>query len=67
MFDHEPNLLQVLHLPSWFPGMSFKRDMAIARSLTKQYLERPFAYALQQTVMVISITYLARTLNNDAC
>ncbi|KAF8121605.1 cytochrome P450 [Boletus edulis] len=35
-------------LPSWFPGMSFKREMAVARAYSKQYLEQPFEYALQQ-------------------
>ena len=58
MFDHETNLFQVLHLPSWFPGMSFKREMAVAREFSKQYLDQPFEYALQKGVMVISITYL---------
>ena len=45
----------VLRLPSWFPGMSFKREMAIAREYSKQYLERPFEYALQKTVMALAI------------
>ncbi|KAG6371203.1 cytochrome P450 [Boletus reticuloceps] len=35
-------------LPSWFPGMSFKREMEVACAYSKQYLERPFEYALQQ-------------------
>jgi len=38
----------LLHLPSWFPGMSFKREMAVAREYSKQYLDRPFQYALQK-------------------
>ncbi|KAF8549586.1 cytochrome P450 [Imleria badia] len=38
----------LLHLPSWFPGMSFKKEMAIAREYSKQYLQRPFEYALQK-------------------
>ncbi|KAN0084465.1 Cytochrome P450, partial [Tylopilus felleus] len=38
----------VLHLPSWFPGMSFKKEMTIAREYSKQYLEQPFEYALQK-------------------
>ena len=69
MSDHETNLFQVLHLPSWFPDMSFKREMAEAREFSKQYLDRPFEYALQKAVMVISIsiTYLVRTLNNYMC
>ena len=67
MFDHETNLFQVLYLPSWFPGMSFKREMAIARELSKQYLDRPFAYALQKAVIVISITYLVRRMGNYIC
>ena len=44
--------------------MSFKGQMAIARELSKQYLDRPFEYALQKTVTVISIAYLVRTLND---
>ena len=67
MFDHEPNLFQVLHLPSWFPGMSLKREMAIARELSKQYLDRPFAYALQKAVMIISIARLVWRLNSYTC
>ncbi|KAI9459772.1 cytochrome P450 [Boletus coccyginus] len=38
----------LLRLPSWLPGMSFKREMATANTLSKQYLERPFEYALQK-------------------
>ncbi|KAF8123434.1 cytochrome P450 [Boletus edulis] len=38
----------LLYLPSWFPGMSIKRDMAVARAYVKDYLERPFKYALQK-------------------
>ncbi|KAI9567597.1 cytochrome P450 [Boletus coccyginus] len=38
----------LLYLPSWFPGMSFKREMAVARELSKQYLDQPFGYALQE-------------------
>jgi type III secretory pathway component EscU len=45
-------MFQVLHLPSWFPGMSFKKEMAVARELSKQYVNRPFEYALQTAVMV---------------
>ncbi|KAF8436532.1 cytochrome P450 [Boletus edulis BED1] len=39
---------KLLYLPSWFPGMSFKRDMVMARAYSKQYLERPFEHALQK-------------------
>ncbi|KAN0084467.1 Cytochrome P450 [Tylopilus felleus] len=38
----------LLYLPAWFPGMSFKREMAIARELSKEGLQRPFEYALQK-------------------
>ena len=64
MFDHEINMFQVLYLPSWIPGMSLKKEMAVARDFSKQYLDRPFDYALQKAVMNISITYLVRTLNH---
>ncbi|KAN0084392.1 Cytochrome P450 [Tylopilus felleus] len=37
-----------LKLPSWFPGMSFKRDMEIAKAYSKQYVEQPFQYSLLQ-------------------
>jgi type III secretory pathway component EscU len=67
MFDHELYMFQVLHLPSWFPGMSFKKEMAVARELSKQYVNRPFEYALQNAVMVTSTTYLVRMLNNYMC
>jgi len=40
----------VLKLPSWFPGMSFKRDMATAKAFSKQYVERPFQYSLERLV-----------------
>lgn len=52
--EHETNMFQVLYLPQWFPGMSFKKQMLIAREYSKQYLERPFAYSLQKVVIVIS-------------
>lgn len=57
---HMIRMFQVLRLPSWFPGMSFKRRMAIAHEYSKEYLERPFEYALQKAVMVISILTPAR-------
>ncbi|KAF8440327.1 cytochrome P450 [Boletus edulis BED1] len=38
----------LLYLPSWLPGMSFKKEMAAARAYTKQYLDRPFEYSLEQ-------------------
>jgi hypothetical protein len=44
------NLSLVLSLPSWLPGMSFKRKMAIAKGLSKQYIERPFSHSLQKPV-----------------
>ena len=56
MFDYEMNISEVLYLPSWFPGMSFKRKMAVTRSYSKQYLERPFEYAVQKSVTINSIT-----------
>lgn len=43
---------EVLYLPACFPGMSFKREMAIARELSKEGLQRPFEYALQKQVLV---------------
>lgn len=60
------NLLQVLHLPSWFPGMSFKGQMTNARVFSKQYLERPFQYSLQRVVMVILIAHPVHMFNNYA-
>ncbi|KAF8553328.1 cytochrome P450 [Imleria badia] len=38
----------VLHLPSWFPGMEFKNDIAKARMYAKLAVERPFEYSLQK-------------------
>ena len=67
IFDHGVNLSQVLHLPSWVPGMSFKMEMEMAREFSKQYLDRPFEHSLHKAVTVISITYLVRTLNNYMC
>jgi len=52
-------MFQVRHLPSWFPGMSFKKEMAVAREFSKQYLDQPFEYALQKAVIITS-TYLSR-------
>lgn len=49
------NPFAVLQLPSWLPGMSFKRKMATARAFSKHYLERPFVYSLRRVVRVISI------------
>ncbi|KAF8549589.1 cytochrome P450 [Imleria badia] len=52
----------LLYLPSWFPGMSFKKEMATAREYSKQYLERPFEYALQKAV----ISSVAPSMVHDA-
>ncbi|KAF8553325.1 cytochrome P450 [Imleria badia] len=52
----------LLSLPSWFPGMSFKRQMAIAHEYSKQYLERPFAYALQK----VAVDSVAPSMVHDA-
>ncbi|KAI9567539.1 cytochrome P450 [Boletus coccyginus] len=38
----------LLKLPSWFPCMSFKRDMATAKASSEQYVERPFQDSLQR-------------------
>ena len=42
----------VLKLPSWFPGMSFKREMATAKEYSKQYVAKPFKHTLQRLVRV---------------
>ncbi|KAF8129583.1 cytochrome P450 [Boletus edulis] len=55
----------VLYLPSWFPGMSFKKEMEVARAYSKQYLERPFEYALQNVVMFILVTHPPHSSNDD--
>ena len=39
----------------------------MARALSKHYLERPFEYALQKGVMVISMAYPVLTLNDYMC
>lgn len=61
------DFLGVLHLPAWFPGMSFKRHSGMARVISKQCLERPFECSLQREVMVVSITHMARMLNSCTC
>ncbi|KAF8549581.1 cytochrome P450 [Imleria badia] len=38
----------LLKLPAWFPGMSFKTEMAMAKDLTRQYVETAFEYSLQR-------------------
>ncbi|KAG9313624.1 cytochrome P450 [Chiua virens] len=38
----------LLNLPTWFPGMSFKLEMAIARKLARNYVETAFDYALER-------------------
>ncbi|KAF8550832.1 cytochrome P450 [Imleria badia] len=52
----------LLYLPSWFPGMSFKRKMAVSREYSKQYLERPFQYALQK----VPVDNVAASMVHDA-
>ena len=47
--------------------MAFKREMAVARELSRSYLDRPFEYALQKGVTAISIAYLVQTLNDYMC
>ena len=49
-YAHSFSPLLVLNLPSWLPGMSFKRNMVIARELTERYVEKPFAHSLQKSV-----------------
>ena len=44
--------------------MSFKREMAVAREYSKQYLEQPFEYALTKSVIVLCYL-LARLLNSS--
>lgn len=61
------NPSKVLHLLSWCPGTSFKKQLAMARVFCTQHLERPFKYSLQRVVVVISITYLVHTLNDFIC
>ncbi|KAI9459790.1 cytochrome P450 [Boletus coccyginus] len=46
----------LLKLPSWLPGMSFKRKMAIARELSVQYVDRPFAHSLQKPPSARSVS-----------
>lgn len=67
MSTYDMNLAEVLHLPSWFPGMSFKKQMATARIFSKQYLDWPFEYAVQRVVIVLSITHPVRTFNYYVC
>jgi cytochrome P450 len=38
------------YIPSWFPGMSFKKEMAVARALTKQYLDKAFEHSLRKVL-----------------
>ena len=40
----------VLSLPSWLPGMSFKRTAASSRIWAKDCVETPFNYSLQKMV-----------------
>jgi len=41
----------LLCLPPWFPGMSFTREIEMARNATKVYLNRPFEHSLQRVEM----------------
>ncbi|KAG9313615.1 cytochrome P450 [Chiua virens] len=38
----------LLSLPSWLPGMSFKKEMTISSELAKRYVEKTFDYALKR-------------------
>lgn len=64
MLDHEIYVFEVLYLPSWFPGMSFKNEIEVARANFKQYLERPLEYSLSKAVSNILTAHLMRTLND---
>ena len=44
------SIFQVTYIPSWFPCMSFKKEMAVARALTKQYLDKAFEHSLRKVV-----------------
>lgn len=43
-------VIQVLKLPSWLPGMAFKRGLAAARECAKEYREKPFDYSMKKLV-----------------
>ena len=45
----------MLKLPAWFPGMSFKTEMADVSKLTRQYVETAFDYSLQRVVRSIYV------------
>lgn len=47
----------VLKLPAWFPGMSLKTEMAMARKLTRYYVETAFEYSLQRVVRSTSLSH----------
>ncbi|KAF9235567.1 cytochrome P450 [Melanogaster broomeanus] len=38
----------LIHLPSWLPGMSFKRRATLSKRLVKRNMEVPFNYSLQK-------------------
>ncbi|KAF8545559.1 cytochrome P450, partial [Imleria badia] len=42
----------LLRLPSWFPGMSFKKKMETAKKLVDRYVEQPFEYSVKKLIDV---------------
>ncbi|KAH0835858.1 cytochrome P450 [Lanmaoa asiatica] len=40
----------LLRLPSWLPGMSFKKKMAASKEFVNQYIERPFEHSVRKMV-----------------
>ncbi|KAF8128593.1 cytochrome P450 [Boletus edulis] len=60
-----PALLSI-EIPSWLPGMSFKRRMAVARGMTKQYIEKPFAHSLHKLRNVSPVPSMVHDALRDA-
>lgn len=53
----------VLRLPSWLPGMHLKRIAPLARKLSLETVEIPFAYTDSRLVGIVSLEMLcSRTL-----
>ena len=57
--------LAVKHVPSWFPGATFKRQAAEWKKATDAMVERPFEAVTKAMVSLIDRDALVETLDTD--
>lgn len=54
----------VQHVPSWFPGASFKRTAVLSTKYAKEMIEAPFQY-VQENLVGSSISYHQSSISSE--